>query len=112
MNSKTSGTSNPHRLLLNLLDKIELKRKDKYVALSNLSFYYTWKNIKKSYKNKFKISTPTWNKQFELPDESYYVSDIQYYFEYILKNPLIRIYVNKIENESHLKLKQDIILNF
>ena len=57
MNSENSKTSDPHRLLLNLSDKINLKRSDKYVALSNLSIYYTWENIKKSYKNKkFKIS--------------------------------------------------------
>ena len=50
MNSGNSKTSDPHRLLLNLLDKINLKRSDKYVAVSNLSIYCTWKNIKKSYK--------------------------------------------------------------
>ena len=56
MNSKNSKTSEPHRLLLNLADRLNLKRSDKYVALSNLSMYYTWKNIKKSYKNnKFKM---------------------------------------------------------
>ena len=55
-------TSDSHRLLLNLADKINLKESDKYVALSNLSIYYTWKSIKKSNKNnKFKISAPTWN---------------------------------------------------
>ena len=59
MNSENSKTSDPHRLLLNLSDKINLKRGDKYVALSNLSIYYTYKNIKKSYKNnEFKISAP------------------------------------------------------
>ena len=47
MNSKNSKTSDPHRLLINLLDKINLKRSDKYVALSNFSIDYTWKNIKK-----------------------------------------------------------------
>ena len=51
MNSKYSKTSDPQRLLFNLIDKINLKRGDKYVALSNLSIYYTWKKIKKSYKN-------------------------------------------------------------
>ena len=81
MNSGNSKTSDPHRLLLKLLDKINLKRSDKYVALSNLTISYTWKNIKKSYKNnKFKISVPTWNEEFKLPDESYSVSDIQDYF--------------------------------
>ena len=60
MNSKESKTSDLHRLLLNLSDKINLKRSNKYVALSNLNIYYAWKNIKKSYKNnKFKILAPT-----------------------------------------------------
>ena len=55
MNSEKSKTTAPHRLLLNLTDKIDLRRKDKYIALLNLSIYYTWKNIKRSYKkNKFK----------------------------------------------------------
>ena len=87
MNSENSKTSDPHRLLLNLTDKINLKRSDKYVALSNLSIYYTWKNIKNSCENnKFKISALTWNEGFELPDGSYSVSDIQDYCEYIFKN--------------------------
>ena len=87
MNSKNSGTSDPHRLLLNLTNKIDLKRNGKYVALSNLSICYACKNIKKSCKNnKLKISTPTWNEEFELHDGSYSISDIQDYFEYILKN--------------------------
>ena len=110
MNSKNNGTSDPHRVLLNLTDKIDLKRSDKYVALSNLSIYYGWKNIKKSYKNnQFKISVPTCNKEFELHDISYSVSDIQDYFEHILikqgekaDNPSIR---NKIENRITLKIK-------
>ena len=110
MNSKNNGTSDPHRVLLNLTDKIDLKRSDKYVALSNLSIYYGWKNIKKSYKNnQFKISVPTFNKEFELHDRSYSVSDMQDYFEHILikqgekaDNPSIR---NKIENRITLKIK-------
>ena len=51
MNSDNSKTSDPHRLLLNLTDEINLKRSDKYVVLSNLSIYHTWRNIEKSYKN-------------------------------------------------------------
>ena len=67
MNSKNSETFGPHRLLLNLADKIDLKRSDKYAVLSKLSIYYTWKKIKKSNKNnKFKISAPMWNEKFEL----------------------------------------------
>ena len=66
MNSEDSKTSDPHRLLL--------RRKDKYVALSNLNIYYTWRNIKNSYKNNtFKISALIWNEEFELPDGSYSV---------------------------------------
>ena len=65
MNSKNSKTSGTYRLLLNVSDKKYLKKSDKYVALSNLSICYTWKNIKKSYKNnKFKASAPTWNEEF------------------------------------------------
>ena len=77
MNSKNSKTSDPHRLLLNLTENLNLKKSDKYVALSNIGIYYTWKNVKKSYKNnKFKILAPTWNEEFELPDKSYYTLDI------------------------------------
>ena len=86
MNSKNSKTYDPHGLLINLKYKIDLRRKDKYIALSNLSIYYTWKNIEKPYKNnRFKISAPTLNEEFELPDGSYSISDIQNYFENILK---------------------------
>ena len=86
MNSENSKMFDPHRLLLNISDKINVKRSDEYVALSNLNIYYTWENIKKSYKNnKFKISAPTWNDEFELPDGSYSVSGIQDYLKYTLK---------------------------
>ena len=81
MNSNNSETSDPHRVFLNLTDKTNLKRSDKHVALSNLSIYYTWENIKKLYKNnKYKISAPTWNGELELSDGSYSVSDVQDYF--------------------------------
>ena len=113
MNSENSKTSKPHVLILKLTDKLDLRRGEKSIALSNLSIYYTWKNIKSSYNNnKFKISAPIWNNEFELPDGSYSVPDVQDYFEYILKkrnenidNPSIRIYVNKIENRVTFKIK-------
>ena len=73
MNSKNSKISYPHKLFLNLTDKIHFKRKDKYIALSNLCIYYTWKNITKPYKNN-KISAPTWNEEFV----SYRMNDILY----------------------------------
>ena len=111
-NSGNSKTSDPHILLLNLLCNKNLKRSDKYVALSNLNVYYAWKNIKKSYKNnKFKISAPKWNEKFGLPDGSYSASDVQVHFEYILRNTgektnsLVMIYTNKIENRITFKIK-------
>ena len=65
-NSENSKASDPLRLLLSLLDKINVKRSDKYVVLWNLIIYYAWKNVKKSYKNnKLKISSPIWNEEFE-----------------------------------------------
>ena len=69
INSENSRTSEYHVLVLKLTDKLDLRRGQKTVALSNLSMYYTWKNIKSSYNNnKFKIFAPTWTKKFELPD--------------------------------------------
>ena len=77
MNSENSKTSKPHVLILKLTDRLDLKRGEKSIALSNLSIYYTWKNIKSIYNtNKFEISVPTWNDRFELSDGSYSVSDI------------------------------------
>ena len=84
-----------------------------------LVFIATWKNIKSLYKNnRFKISAPTWNGKFELPDGSYSVSDIHNYCEYNLKkqwkvdNPSIIVYVNKIENIITFKTKTEIYLSF
>ena len=113
MNSKNSKTSKLHVLILKFTDKLDLRRGKNRIALSNLSIYYTWKNMKSSYiNNEFKISAPTWNDKFELPDGSYSVSDIQDYFEYILKKhgenidkPSVQIYVNKIENRVTFKIK-------
>ena len=71
MNSENSRASEYHALVLKLTDKLDLKRGQKNVALSNLSVYYTWKNIKSSYNNnRFKISAPTWSEEFKLPDGS------------------------------------------
>ena len=113
INSENSKASEPYILILKLTNKLDLRRGEKILALSNLSIYYKWRDIKGSYNNnKLKISASTWNSKFELPDESYSVSDIQNYFEYILKklgqninNPSLRIYVNKIENRITFKTK-------
>ena len=75
------------------------------MALANLSIYYIWKNIKSECNNnKFKISAPTWNDTFDLPDGSYSIANIQDYFEFTIKkhetrteNPPIQIYSNKIK---------------
>ena len=86
INSKNGITSECHVLALKLADKLDLRRGQKSVALLDLSIYYTRKNIKSSYKNnKFKISALTPSDELELPDGSYSISDIQDYFEYILK---------------------------
>ena len=86
MNSENSKTSKLNVLALKLTNKLDLRIVEKVITLSNLSIYYTWRNIKNSYNNnKFKMSAPTWNDEFELPDGSYSVSNIQDFFEYILK---------------------------
>ena len=113
MNSENSRTSEYHVLLFKLADKLDLRGGQKSVALSNLSIFYTWRNIESSYKNnKFKISAPTWSDEFELPDGSYSISDILDYFEYILKkhsesvdDPPVEIFVSKIENRITFKIK-------
>ena len=74
-NSENCRTSEYHVLILKLTDKLDLRRGEKSIDLSNLSIYYTWENLKSSYNNN----------KFELPDQSYLVSDIQDYFKYILK---------------------------
>ena len=120
MNSKNSKISEPYILKLKLTDKLNLRLDKKVIALSNLSIYYTWNNIKSSYNNnKFKISARTWNEEFILPDGSYSVSDIQDYFEYILKKhrentdkPSIQIYVNKVKNRITSKIKKGYSLEF
>ena len=82
MNSENSKTPKSHILILKLNNKLDLRISKKIIVLSNLSIYYTRKNIKsKCNNNKFKIPAPTCNDKFELPDGSYSVSDIQDYFE-------------------------------
>ena len=83
--------------------------------MANFSIYYTWKNIKSSYNNnKFKISAPAWNDEFDLPDGLYSISDIQDYFEYIIKkheatadNPPAQTFTNKIKSRIVFKIKTD-----
>ena len=116
MNLDNSKTSKKHVLKLKLTSKLG----EKVIVLSNLSIYYSRKNIKSLYNNsKFKISSPTWIEEFNLPDGSYSVSDIQDYFGYIMKKrrentnkPSIQIYVNKTENRITFKIKNGYSLKF
>ena len=86
INTENSKINESHRFKLDLTDKVNLKNLKKNMALVNLSIYYTWENIKSEYNNnKFKIFAPTWNETFDLPDGSYSISDIQDYFEFIIK---------------------------
>ena len=86
MNTLNSKTNESNKFIYRVTDKLNLKNPDKNMALANLSIYYTLKNIKSEYNNnKFKTSAPTWNDEFNLADGSYSVSDIQDYFEYIIK---------------------------
>ena len=113
MNTENSKTNESRRFKLDLADKLNLENPKKNVALANLSIYYTWKNIKSEFSNiKFKISATTWNETFDLHDGSYSISDIQGYFEFIIKkhktlteNSSIQIYANKIKNRIVVKIK-------
>ena len=113
MNSKNSKTREPYKFKYDLIDKLDLRNPNKNMALANLSIYYTWKNVKSIYNNnKFKISAPTWNETFDLPDGSYNISKIQDYIEYIIKkhetfgeNDPILIDANTINNRIVFKIK-------
>ena len=86
MNSEDSNTSEPQRFKLDLTDKLNSKDPKKSMALANLSTYYTWKSKKSEYNSsEFKIFSPNRNDTFDLPDGSYSISDIQDYFEFIIK---------------------------
>ena len=110
MNTLNNKTNESNKFNYQFTDKLDLKDPNKNMALANLSICYTWKNIKSEYNNnKFKISALTWNDEFNLPDGSYSVSDIQNYFEYIIKkhetigdNPPVQIYVNKTKKQDCL----------
>ena len=120
MYTLNSNTDESNRFISQFTNKLNLKNPNKNMALANLSIYYKWKSIKSVYNNnKFKISAPAWNDEFNLPDGSYFVSDIQDYFEYIIKkletiadNPPVQIYVNKIKTRIAFKIKTGYKLNY
>ena len=113
MNTANSKTKDSNKFVYNFIDKLNLKNPNKNIALANLSIYYTCKIVKSDYNNnKFKISAPTWNDTFDVPDGSYSIAALQNYFEYIIKkhetiakvSPVL-IYVNKINNRIVFKIK-------
>ena len=114
MNTENSKTNESSKCIYQFSDKLNLKNpNNKNIGLVNLSIYYTRKNIKSTYNNStFKVSTPTWNDKFDLPEGSYSISDIQEYFEYVIKkhetievNPPMQMYPNKIKNRIVFKMK-------
>ena len=113
MNTANSKTRHSNKFVYNFTDKLNLKNPNKNIALANLSIYYTWKNVKSDYNNnKFKISAPTWNDTFDVPDGSYSIAALQNYCEYIIKkhetitdvSPVL-LYVNEINNRIVFKIK-------
>ena len=115
MNTLNIKTNKSNRFVHQFTDKLNLKNLNKNIALANLIIYYTWKNIKSEYNNnEFKISAPTWNDEFNLPNGPYSVFDIQDYFEYVIKkhetitdtdNPPVEIDLNEINNRIVFKIK-------
>ena len=113
INTANSKTKHSNKFVYNFTDKLNLKNPNKNIALANLSIYYTWKSVKSDYNsNKFKISAPTWNDTFDVPDGSYSIAALQNYFEYIIKkhetiaeNSPVLIYVNEINNRIVFKIK-------
>ena len=113
LNTKNSKTNESHRFKCDLIDKLDLRNPNKNMALANLSIRYTWKNVKSIYKNnKFKISAPTWNETFDLPDGLYNIPEIQDYLKYvtkkhetIAKTAPILIYANNVVNRIVFKKK-------
>ena len=121
MNTENSKTNESNKFIYQFTDKLNLKNpNNQTTGLVNLSIYYNWKNIKSACNNnKFKISAPTWNDEFDLPDGSYPISNIQDYFEFIIEkhktlaeNPPIQIYTNKIKSRIVSKLKTGYKLEF
>ena len=120
MNTENSKANELQIFRVTLADELNLNDPNKNIALAKLTIYYTWKSIKFLYNNnKFKISAPPWNDEFDLTDGSYSISDIQDYFEYIIKkhetianNYPVQFFVNKIKNRIGFKIKTGCKLEF
>ena len=120
VNKENNETSEQCTFVLNLSQRLDLRSSNKHLTLQNLSIFYNWKNIRQQYKNnKLKIKAPTWNDEFELPDGSYSMSDIQDYINFIIKkhntlpaNPSIHIYIYRTDNRLVCKIKAGYKLEF
>ena len=119
INTENSKTNEPHRFVLTLSQILDLRSSNKYVPLQNLSFYYTWKNIRKQYKSsKPKIIAPTWNDEFELTDGSYSVRYSRLYRYIIRKHEILttipptHVCINRINNRLAFKIKDGYKLEF
>ena len=115
MKTENGKTNESNKFIYQFTDKLNLKNpNNKNIGLVNLSIYYTWKNIKSAYNNyKLKISAPTSNDEFDLAAGSYSSSDIQDYFEFIIKKLWLKILLYKLtpiksKTGSFLKQRQDI----
>ena len=111
MNTKNGKANGSNKFIHQFTDKPDLKTLN--IGLVNLKIYYTWRNIKSECNNnEFKISAPTWNNEFDLPDASFSISEIQDYFEFIIKKhemlaekPPIQIHPNKIKSRIVFEIK-------
>ena len=111
MNTEKSKTNEPHQFILNLSQRVDLRSSNKHVVLQNLSIYQTRKKIRKQYKNN-KLNSSKWNDEFQLPDSSYSVSDVQDYIEYIIKkhealttNRPLHVSINRVNDRLVFKIK-------
>ena len=113
MNMENNKMNESHKSVPDLSQRLDFRGSNKHAALQNLLIHYTWKNIRKQYKNnKLKIIAPTWNDKFELPDGYYSVSDMQDHIEYIIKKhetstkaPPIHVYINRINHRLVFKIR-------
>ena len=118
MSTENSKINEPHNFVLSLPQILDIKTSGKYSPLQNLPIYYTWKDKRQQNKNsRLKIIAPTWNYEFELPDSSYFLSDIQDNIKYIIKKyetladyPPIHIYIIRIYNGLVFEIKDRYML--
>ena len=120
MNTENSKKNEPCKRDLRFSPRLDFRSSNRNVVLQKLSIYYTWKNIRKQYKNnELKIIAPIWKDEFKLPIGFSFVSEIQDYIEYIIKKhetlttvPPIRVYVNITNNRLVFKIRDGYKLEF